>query len=207
MKSKILAAIILLSMLVVSCKKDSVDVLGGAQSAMGQVGVTASVSSSVSGVSSISGSVTSLSDGISTFSGSAVVSNTTIKNVLTNVPGITVAGNNVSTTAVKLRLTAEGIESISPLDPGVIVNFDSGEGDSYTGSTGAVRTVVSKSTTDDYAWGMMNIKVMKIEENVNRIGIKKINYYANHRWGLVGIEFTFDDNSTAKFSLSSSASN
>jgi hypothetical protein len=48
---------------------------------------------------------------------------------------------------------------------------------------------------------------MKIEETPNRLGVKKITYYANHRWGLVGIEFTFDDNSVAKFPLFSSASN
>jgi len=207
MKSHLLFSVFLIAVLSTSCKKDSVDVLGGEQSAMGVVGTTVSASSAVSGVSSIAGSVTTLSDGISTFSGTAVVSNTTIKNVLSNVPGMTVSGNNVSTTAVKFRITSEGIESISPIDPGVIVNFDSGVGESYTGSTGAVRTVISKSTSDDYAWGMMNIKVMKIEENVNRIGIKKINYYANHRWGLVAIEFTFDDNSVAKFPLFSSASN
>ncbi|MCU0409565.1 MAG: hypothetical protein MUD02_11515 [Bacteroidales bacterium] len=207
MKSSFFSFIMFVIIVFSACKKDGTDVIGGTQSAMGEVGTTVTASSSVAGVSSIAGSVTTLADGISTFSGSAVVSNATIKNVLSNVPGMTVSGNNVTTTGIKLKLTSEGIESITPLDPGVIVDYNSAEGDTYTGSTGAKRTVISKSTTDDYAWGMMNIKVMKIEETPNRLGVKKITYYANHRWGLVGIEFTFDDNSVAKFPLYSSASN
>jgi hypothetical protein len=191
-----------------SCKKDSVDTLGGSQSAMGLVGATVSSSSTaISGVSSIAGTVTNLTDGVSSFSGSAVITNTAIKNAISNWSGAVINGNNVTVSDVKVKFTSEGIESIQPLEPGVIVNFNSEVGDSYKGSNGAVRTVVSKSTTDDYYWGFMNIKVMKIEENVNKLGVKKINYYANHRWGLVGVEFTFDDNSVAKFPVFSSASN
>jgi hypothetical protein len=205
MKSKLCFALALAAISILSCKKDSLDTLGGTQAANGVVGVTVSASSTVAGVSSISGSVSSLQDGISTYSGSAVVTNTTIKNILANVPGMTINGNNVTTTAVKFKLTSEGIESIAPLDPGVIVNFNSEAGATYTGSSGAKRTVLSKSTTDDYSWGGMNIKVMKVEETPNKLGIKKITYYANHRFGLVTIEFTFDDNTTAKFPLSMSA--
>jgi hypothetical protein len=205
MKSKLFLLLALGSLLIFSCKKEETDTLGGAQAANGVVGVTVSASTSTAGVTSISGSVTSLTDGISTYSGTARVTNTTIKNVLANVPGMVINGDAVSTTAVKFKLTAEGIESIAPLDPGVIVNFSSEAGDTYTGSTGAKRTVISKSTTDDYAWGGMNIKVMKIEETPNKLGIKKITYYANHHFGLVTIEFTFDDNTTAKFPLSMSA--
>jgi hypothetical protein len=205
MKSKLILVLLGCSILFNSCKKEDLNVLGGTQANNGIAGVTVTGSSSTTGVSSITGSVTSLQDGISTFSGTAVVSNTTIKNVLSNVPGMVVSGSNVSTTAVKFKLTSEGIESIAPLDPGVIVNFGSNVGDVYTGSTGAKRTVVSKSTTDDYPWGMLNIKVMKIEETPNKLGVKKITYYANHKFGLVAIEFVFDDNSTAKFPLYMSA--
>jgi hypothetical protein len=205
MKSKLLFLLLCGSVFIFSCKKDKLDVIGGSQANNGVVGVSVTGSTTTAGVSSISGSVTSLQDGISTFTGSAVVTNATIKNILANVPGMVISGNNVTTTAVKFKLTSEGIESIAPLDPGVIVNFNSSVGDTYTGSSGAERTVLSKSTTDDYAWGGMNIKVMKVEETPNRLGIKKITYYANHHFGLVTIEFTFDDNTTATFPLSMSA--
>lgn len=208
MKFNTISVLILSAVVMASCKKDSVDTLGGSQSAMGLVNATVSSSSAaVAGVSSITGRVTSLSDGISSFSGSAVITNATIKNIMSNWSGAVINGNNVTVSDVKVKFTTEGIESIQPLEPGVIVNFNSEAGDSYKGSNGAVRTVVSKSTTDDYAWGMMNIKVMKVEENVNKLGVKKIAYYANHKWGLVAVEFTFDDNSVAKFPVYSSASN
>ena len=34
--------------------------------------------------------------------------------------------------------------------------------------------MLAKSTTDDYYWGMMNIKVMQVEENTNKFGVNKI---------------------------------
>lgn len=204
MKTRFILFLLCGSLFLFSCKKDTSS-LGGSQANTGVVGVTVSATSTVSGVSSISGSVTSLQGGVSTFSGTAVVTNTTIKNVLANLPSMTINGNNVSTTAVKFKLTTEGIESISPLDAGVIINFGSSVGDTYACGTGSKRTVKSKSTTDDYFWGGMLIKVMTTEETPNKFGVKKIVYYSNHKFGLVAIEITFDDNSVAKFPLTSSA--
>jgi hypothetical protein len=204
MKTRILFILLCGSLSLFSCKKDSIDILGGTQAKNGGVGVTVTATTTTTGVSSITGSVKTLQDGISTFSGTAVVTNSTIKNVLTNVPGMVINGNNVSTSSVKFKLTSEGIESIAPLDPGVIVNFNSRAGDTYTGSTGAKRTVASVSTTDDFLWSGMYIKVYKIEESPNKLGIKKITYWANHNFGLVSIEFTFDDNSVSRFPISMS---
>jgi|WetSurMetagenome_2_1015567.scaffolds.fasta_scaffold164556_2 hypothetical protein len=220
MRTKYFFSVIILALAFVSCKKDSVDTLGGTQSAMGAVGATVSSSSAaVAGVSSITGRVATLTDGVSSFSGSAVITNATIKNIMSNWSGAVISGNNVTVTGIKARFTSEGIEGIEPLEPGVIVNFSSQVGDTYKGSNGVVRTVMSVSTTDDYYWGGaenkdgtpgkggFNIKVMKVEETPNVLGVKKITYIANHKWGLVGVEFTFDDNSVAKFPVFSSASN
>jgi hypothetical protein len=206
MKSNLFFFLLCASLTLFSCKKDKLDTLSGSQANNGIVGVSVSGSTTTAGVTGISGSVTSLQDGVSTFTGSAVVTNTTIKNILSNVPGMVVSGNNVTTSNVKFKLTSDGIESIAPLDPGVIVNYNSKAGDTYTGSTGTKRTVASVSTTDDFSWGGMLVKVFKVEETPNKLGIKKITYYANHHFGLVTIEITFDDNSTAKFPLSMSAS-
>ncbi len=220
MRSKYFFGIIILSMAFASCKKEAVDTLGGTQSAIGAVGASVTSSTAaVAGVSAISGRVASLTDGVSSFNGSAVITNATIKNIMSNWSGAVINGNNVTVTGIKAKFTSEGIEGIEPLEPGVIVNYSSQVGDTYKGSNGVVRTVVSVSTTDDYYWGGaenkdgtpskggFNIKVMKVEETPMVLGVKKITYVANHRWGLVGVEFTFDDNSVAKFPVFSSASN
>ena len=208
MKRKLFFFALALSVVFTACKKDKIDTLGGMQSPMGEVGETISSSGgSISGVSSIAATVVSLEGGVSSFSGSAVITNNTIKNILLNHPQTVVNGDNVTITDIEFRITSEGIESVNGLEPGIIVKYDSNVGDSYTINGGKTRTVTAKSTDNDYAWGGMNIKAMQIEENTNKFGVKKTVYWANHRFGLVGIEFTFDDNSTAKFPVYSSTEN
>ena len=190
-----------------SCKKDNTSSIGGSQSPIGMVGETVTSSSgSIDGVGSISGTVTTLSDGVSTFTGSALVTNTAIKNILANSALVQIDGDNVSIEAVKVKFTSEGIESFGPLEPGIIAKFSSATGDTYPCGTGK-RSVTSVSTTDDYFWGGMMIKVMSVEETPNKFGVKKIVYFSNHKWGLVAVEFTFDDNSVATFPVYSSTSN
>ncbi len=207
MKSKFFVIALISLAIVTSCKKDDIDTLGGEQSPIGEVGVTFTSSGTISGVSSISASVVTLERGVSSFSGTAVITNSNIKNILTNHPQTSVNGNNVTITDIEMKITSEGISSVNGLEPGVIVKYDSEVGDSYTINGGGKRTVVSKSTDNDYYWDGMLIKAMEIEENPNKFGVKKISYFANHRFGLVGIEFTFDDNSTAKFPIFASATN
>lgn len=183
--------------------------LGGSQSAIGEVGVTVTSSSTqINGVSNIQASVTSLSGGVSTYTGSATVTNSSILNTLSNLPGVTVSGNTVTVTGVKFKSTTEGVESIYGFDPGIIIKYSSSVGDKYDilGSS-TKREVTAKSTTDDFSWGGMLIKVIKVEENINRGGIKKITYYGNHKWGMVAIRFDFDDGSYSQFPIYNSANN
>jgi len=208
MKKRLFFSVLAISIAFSACKKEKTDTLGGTQSPMGEVGETISSSfGSVAGVSSIQAEVVSLENGVSSFSGTAVITNSTIKSILQNHPQTTVNGDNVTITDVEFRITSEGIESINGLEPGVIVKYDSNVGDSYDINGGKTRTVTAKSTDNDYFWGGMNIKVIQVEENTNKFGVKKTVYYANHRFGLVGIEFTFDDTSTAKFPVYSSTEN
>lgn len=187
-----------------SCKKNSFTVLGGDQSPMGEVGATVSSSmSGIAGVSNITGTVVSLENGVSSFTGSAVITNNAIKDILRNHPLTTINGNNVTVSGVELKITTEGIESITGLLPGIIVKYDAKVGDKYPGN----RTVISRSTDDDYPYGFYNIKVIQVEENTNKFGVKKTTYWANHRFGMVGIEFTFDDDSKAKFPIYSNKQN
>jgi hypothetical protein len=192
-----------------ACEKDEVTSVGGAQSPMGEEGnMVTSSSSTIAGVSSFSAEVVTLENGVSSYSGSAIVTNSTIKNILSNAPECTVNGNLVSATGIKFKSTKEGIESVSGLDPGVIVKYDAVVGDTYPiGSTGKSRKVVSRSSDDDYDYGFFQIKAIKVEENTNKMGVEKITYWANHRFGLVGIEFKFDDGTTAKYPVYNSAEN
>lgn len=183
--------------------------LGGEQSAIGQVGVTVTSSSAqINGVSNFQASVTSLSGGVSTYTGSATVANTSIINTLTNLPGVTVSGNTVTVTGVKFKSTTEGVESIYGFDPGILIKYSSSVGDEYEvlGSS-TKRVVTAKSTSDDFNWGGMMIKVLKVEENINRGGIRKITYFGNHKWGMVAVRFDFDDGSYSQFPIYNSANN
>lgn len=207
MKSKIFFFLLSAFLIMTSCNK-SKEKLGGAPSPIGEVGVTFETSfGTVAGVSNAEASVTSLENGVSSISGSATVTNSTIKNILSNHPEATIDGNNVTLEGVEFRITTEGIEAVYGLEPGIIVKYDSNVGDKYNIGGGVTREVISKSTDNDYFWGGMNIKVIQVEENTNKFGTKKIYYWANHRFGLVGIEFQFDDNSTAKFPIYASAEN
>lgn len=183
--------------------------LGGEQSAIGQVGVTVTSSSAqINGVSNIQASVTSLSGGVSTYTGSATVANSSILNTLSNLPGVSVSGNTVTVTGVKFKSTTEGVESIYGFDPGILIKYSSSVGDEYDilGSS-TKRVVTAKSTSDDFSWGGMMIKVVKVEENINRGGIKKITYFGNHKWGMVSVRFDFDDGSYSQFPIYNSANN
>ena len=200
--------IILIAVSSQSCKKNG-SVLKGAQSPMGEVGTTVQVSPiNVAGVNNISGSVTNLQDGTSTFTASATITNSQIKSLLANFPEFTISGNNVSISELKFKITDEGYQAVNVLDPGVLVNYSSNVGDTYPiAGTNKKRTVVSKSTEDDYIWGFMYIKVLTVEENPNKLGVKKIKYIANHKWGLVAIVITLDDDTEINFGLFSSTSN
>ncbi len=215
MKAYILP-LILFSLIISSCdlidkikEEDNPTGISGDQSPMGQVGTTVTSSSgAIAGVSNIQASVTTLSGGVSTYTGTATITNSAIKNALSNYPGVTVNGNSVTITGIKFKSTKEGIESVYGLDPGIIVKYNSAVGDKYPISgTSKTREVTEKSSSDDFYWGGMLIKTIKVEENVSKNGIKKITYWGNHKWGLVSVKFEFEDGSTAQFPVYNSTNN
>ena len=213
MKTSLSFIVLLTLIMIYSCKKEGGNaVLGGDPSPMAEVGTTVgSTSATVAGVSNFSGTVSSVENGVSVYSGSCTISNTVLKNMLSNIPEITVTGNAVSTTSIKFKQTTDGIEFMSGPTAGIWVKYSSSVGDKYPiGSTGDYRTVVNKSTTDDFPYGYYNIKVIEVEETPGSLlgtGISKITYYANHRFGLVAVKFTFEDQTTALFPVYSSAEN
>ncbi|MCK9400850.1 MAG: hypothetical protein M0Q51_12775 [Bacteroidales bacterium] len=199
--------------LCLSCEKDDPSVLSGDQSAMGEVGVTVESSSvEIAGVSDASATVITLKSGVSSFSGSATVKNEFLKNLLANIPGITITGDKVSATNMEYKITKEGFECKTGPGAGILVKYGSSVGDTYKiGTTGQVRTVVAKTGVDDYPYGFYLIKVIKVEETPSYLkssaGVTKITYIANHKFGLVGVLATFDDETTAEFPIYTSVEN
>ncbi len=210
--STLMIALLFLSSCDLINKITDKNTVGGEQSPMGAVGATVSGSSaSIAGVSGLNATVNSLSDGISSFSGSVTVTNPIFKNLAANFPEVVVSGNTITANDWKFKMTKEGIEYKTGARAGVLAKYSSSIGDTYKiGNTNDVRTVTSKSSTDDFPYGFMYIKVMQIEEQnsfFNNVSIQKVIYYANHKYGLVGVKFFFNDGSSAHFPLFWSAVN
>jgi len=207
MKIKLLITAAIIALFVCNCEKDDNDGLGGDQSPMGEFGEQLDAFN-IPGVTNAAAIVTSLEDGISTLSATATITNQDILDILSAVPEFEVTDNTVSVSDVQFKITTDGIESKIPAYPGIIVKYDSKVGDVYSGGSGISREVIYKSTDDDYSYGFMLIKVIKVEESPTPFpGVSKIVYIANHRFGMVGIEYTLDDNSTYNFILSGSVEN
>ncbi len=194
-------------------KRDDSNVLIGEQSEMGKVGVTVTSSSAeIAGVSNASAVVDNLENGISSYSAQATVTNDILKNMIANFPGVLIDGDNVSVENLQIQQTTGGIKCITGPDSGILINYNSNVGDTYPiGSTGRVRTVVSKTGVDDYPYGFYLIKTIQVESNRlglrSATGVSKITYIANHKFGMVGVKVTFTDGSSAIFPVYSSTQN
>lgn len=211
----VLSATILLSCF--SCekllKKDDPTELTGDTSPMAEAGVKVESSSApIAGVSNFTATIKTLKDGVSSYTASATVTNSLLKNMVANFPGVTIVGNTVSITNMEMQQTTGGIKCLTGPGAGIIVKYDSEVGDTYPiGTTGSVRTVISKTGLDDYAYGFMLIKTIQVESIPNDLkstaGISKITYIANHKFGLVGVNVAFDDGTSSKFPVYSSSQN
>jgi hypothetical protein len=192
--------------------KEDVNELKGDQSPMGEAGVIVSSSSAeIAGVSDFSAVITELKEGVSTYTASAKVTNTFIKNMVSGFPGVTINGDDVTITNLKIQQTTEGIKCLTGPGAGVLVKYDSKVGDTYpVGNTGKERKVVSKTGEDDYPYGFFLIKTIQVETtpiDMKSGGIQKITYIANHKFGMVGVRVDFDDETSVTFPVYSSAEN
>ncbi len=110
-------------------------------------------------------------------------------------------------TDIKLRVTSDGIQDFFNADKKqqTLVRYDAKVGDTYqttlgNGST-VTRTVTAVSTTDDFPYGMMMIKTIKVEMDSHVAGIRKFVYRANHRFGLVFVEAQMEDGTSISYYL------
>ncbi|MBK9247239.1 MAG: hypothetical protein IPM69_03785 [Ignavibacteria bacterium] len=93
----------------------------------------------------------------------------------------------------KVKITSEGIQEYfsNASEPHTLVKYDWSVGNVYefTNSEGVKvkRTVISKSTKDDYPLGFFNVKVIQVEETKVDPLLDKITYIANHKFGLIAV--------------------
>ena len=173
-----------------SCNKNSS--LGGEQDSKGEIGT--SFKGDFAGASNVNLSVTELKNGVSTVEGTFTMKDSRYMKVIKEHPEyFDVDGDEVTVHGIKYRATSEGIENLSGGDfDGVLVKYDAKVGDKYNSGG----TVTHVSETNDFQWGAMKIKVIKVEHPTKRGGdAEKISYWANHRFGIVAVETEFTDGS------------
>jgi hypothetical protein len=197
---KVRIFLVLCLILLGSCTKYSIfgTKLGGTQSPIGEADNTFTTSQ-LAGVSGLSGVITDVTDGITTISFSANISDSKLLQLVSGGSDVKVTGK-IATRVHKYRFTSEGIESVYDEGNLIMVRYSDNVGAKYTlkkGNNTITREVTSKSTTDDYFWGGLMIKTIEVEETGRNIpGITKLKFVANHKFGLVGIEFFFEDGTT-----------
>lgn len=206
-----LLLIISLSLVCVSCEKylGGGQSLGGTQSAIGAVNNSFGVSD-IAGISNQSAIITELTDGISTVAYSCRVDDPNLLALAPYIPGTVISGSMV-TGGGKAKITDQGIMNVYDEGNLVLVKYNASVGDKYTLKRGAntiTRTVVSKSTTDDYPWGWLMIKTIGVEETGRPIpGLSKVLYQTNHKFGLVAIKAFFEDGSSKSVNVYSTNAN
>lgn len=204
MKTSTLLFLALLLTSLFSCQKDDAgDDIGGSQSPFGEVGNTIDFGP-IQGISNTNVYVSKLENGVSTFSGSVTSTNSIYTDILSSVPAeifpgsVSITGNKVEG-EVNIKITNEGVQLVfndgSKL---TLVNYDAKVGDKYTAKCGGYtfeNEVVEKSTEDDFYWGGMYIKVIKVKCKSVTPGISDYMLYYNHKFCLVGIDVIFEDGS------------
>lgn len=171
----------------VSCEKTVS--ISGEQSPLGEVGTT--LSGDFAGASDINLSVTALNNGISTVSGTFTMTDNRYMKLIKNHPRFfDVNGDKVTVHDVKFKATTNGIENVSGENDGIIINYKSKKGDTYSNG----RKVTHVSTDNDFQWGSMKIKVIEVKGDAKKAdGVKSVTYWGNHRFGIVAVETVFDD--------------
>ena len=146
-------------------------------------------------------------DGIVTMHISVSTSELAIKSLIP--PEFTDAQGNIDTD-VHFKVTSEGMQDFLYSDqnlskPFTIVKYADGTGTKYefTSKNGkkVTREITEKNGLDEWPLVFWKIKTQKIEETPDIPGVKKIIYRANHKYGLVYMEFILNDDTSVKIDL------
>ena len=186
--------LILISLITMVClvSCEGYETITGDQSDLGEVGTT--LTGTFNGASGINVSVVSLDNGVSTVEGTFNMTDPRYKKLMESHPKFfEVNGDKVTVHDVKFKVTTNGIENVSGENNGIIIKYDSKEGDTYSNG----RKVTHVSTDNDFSWRGMKIKVIQVEGEPKKAdGVKSVTYWGNHRFGIVAVETTFDDGTT-----------
>ncbi len=197
MKIKFLAFAVITAMFFASCK-DEIDEIGGnTDLKTNEVGYIYTPKATFAGATVGTGfkaTVTENTGGVVEIKLEGKVVDKFVSNFPSTYIGangnVSISGKFINSTDGAAYVNAKGEQS-------VLVKYDVKVGDkwSYTtlGGKKITREVKSVSKEDDYYWGGMYIKVIKIEQNLPYPGFKKAVYYANHKFGLVGTDITLED--------------
>lgn len=209
MKLSFMTMLLLVSVVLFSCKKDEekgCEPLSGELSDMGDSGNTFEIDnlSSIPGVEDVSVKVSSRENGISTVSYSGVVTDPVLLKILKAMPDVHTDGDKL-TASRQYRITSEGFQSVYEEGNLTIINYNAKVNDRYAltrdGKT-LVREVTKVSTENEYSWAGMLIKTIHVEETGRNLpGVSKIEFVGNHRWGFVGLILHFEDGSTQKLGI------
>lgn len=106
----------------------------------------------------------------------------------------------------KMKITSEGyLDYFTDGKPWVMIKYENGVGAEYkvTNSKGQTltRTITEKTGKDEYPFGFLLIKTTKVEHiaPTDHPVFSKVSYRANHKFGLVDVEFELKDGT--KFGL------
>lgn len=222
-KVALLCSSLLLTLFFASCKKDDSpsgpnDLGGEVNTPLGQVGTQFTNSGVIIG----NKIYTVLQPMTITKNDNGIV---TVKIVadLSKVPELAVLNNYFQpsmkdslgrlNTEVQFKITSDGIQDTFNPDHKLhtMVKYDCSVGDQYplTGSDGKTitRTVTTKSTDDDFSYGLYLIKAITVEQNSLIPGVKKIVYKANHKFGLVYLQLVPESGASGSMYIYSSAEN
>jgi hypothetical protein len=127
-----------------------------------------------------------------------------------SIPDLVWDGNKISVSR-KYRITDKGVQSVHEEGNLTMVEYDGKVGDNYSlkmNGKKVTREITHKSTTDDYNWAFFDIKVLKVEETGRGLlGVSKLEYFLNHKFGLVGLRVIFEDGSSREFTILSLKNN
>lgn len=154
--------------------------------------------------------ITKSEKGVNTIKITADLSqNSTLQKLNSLLPASLKDGQGNVNFEMKVKITDEGWLDYSNVDqePCVLVKYDGKVGDKYSVTTSSgtkiEREITYKSTEEDYPYGFMEIKVIKVEQETSYPGIEKYVMYFNHKFGLVGFEVIAEDGTKLSTKLGS----
>jgi len=110
-----------------------------------------------------------------------------------------------------VKFTKDGIAGVYDEGELVLVRYDAEVGEEYSltiAGQNIKNKVVKRSSDDDFFWSGFWIKVVKVESTGHTLpGVDKVIYYANHKFGMVGVDLKKSNGTMVSADIYSAANN